>query len=86
MPYSGPNDPKLPENVKDKPVKQRRRWVSVFNSAWDRCQKEGGKNCEGVAFRQANGVAFKESDMSSVVIDGLAITTKDLAAIFKRIF
>lgn len=34
---------------------QKRQWVRVANSALERCQNEGGSNCEASAIRQANG-------------------------------
>lgn len=58
MPFSGPGDPELPDNVKKLPATKKRQWVSVFNSAFAKCMKEGGSDCEGSAFRQANSVAL----------------------------
>lgn len=84
MPYSGPSDAKLPKNVKALPINQRRRWVSVWDSSFSRCQREGGKDCESVAFRLANGVVLKERDMSSVIIDGLSVDISELIAAFKQ--
>lgn len=57
-PYSGPDDPKLPSNVKKLPAKKRRQWVAVWNSVYRKCRSKGGakKTCEARAFRQANGV------------------------------
>jgi len=63
MPFSGPNDPSLPENVKRLPERQRRQWVSVWNSAFSRCMagdtritSPNTNKCEGFAFQNANGV------------------------------
>lgn len=56
MPYSGPGDPDLPSNVKGLPENRRAQWVHVWNSSFRRCEAQGGTNCEGVAFRNANGV------------------------------
>ncbi len=58
MPYSGPEDDRLPDHVKKMPAKKRRQWVGVWNSAYARCKDDGGATdkCEGKAFRQANGV------------------------------
>jgi len=35
---------------------QKRQWVRIANSALAKCQREGGRNCEASAIRQANGV------------------------------
>lgn len=56
MPYSSIGD--LPSSVKGT-AKQKRQYMHVFNSVYERCQKSGGKNCDAVAARQANGVVFK---------------------------
>lgn len=62
MPYSGPDDDKLPEAVQKLPESKRAIWVNVWNSAYKRCKDEGGGDeCEASAFAQANGVAMKES-------------------------
>jgi 2'-5' RNA ligase len=50
MPFSGPNDPGLPKNVKGKSAKTRRQWVAVWNSVFKRTGDEGA------AYKQANGV------------------------------
>jgi 2'-5' RNA ligase len=60
MPYSGPNDPDLPANVRTLPEGERARWVAVWNDAYRACRERGGKDCEGAAFRTANG-ALKRS-------------------------
>jgi hypothetical protein len=59
MPYSGPNDPQLPDNVQALPEAARAQWVEVWNRSYEDCIDEGGEvsECEGVAFRNANGVA-----------------------------
>lgn len=62
MPYSGPGDDTLPENVKKLDEDKRAQWVDVFNSALAKCKKEDGKDCEASAFAQANGVV-KEKRM-----------------------
>jgi cation transport regulator ChaB len=46
-----------PANVQKLPAKRRKQWVKIWNSAFARCQAQGGKNCEQVAFKMANGVA-----------------------------
>lgn len=45
-----------PANVQKLPRKKQRQWIRVFNSSFQRCQSEGGKDCEAFAFRNANGV------------------------------
>jgi hypothetical protein len=62
MPYTGPNDTKLPDNVKALAAAKRRQWVEVWNSAYERCaaQQSPGDDCEAVAFRAANGAVFEE--------------------------
>jgi hypothetical protein len=56
MPYSGPGDAKLPSNVKKMTARKRRAWVRIWNATHARCMKDGGADCEGMAFRMANGV------------------------------
>lgn len=58
MPYSGAGDDSLPAYVKKLSAKDKRQWVAVFNSAYEKCTGEGGdgKTCESSAFAQANGV------------------------------
>jgi len=60
MPYSGADDPKLPENVQKLPEARREQWIAVFNAVFDECQDEGDDDCEGMSFKQANGVVFDE--------------------------
>jgi hypothetical protein len=54
MPFSG-SGKSAPGHVKG--VSKRRQWEAVWNSAYDKCVKDGGsdKDCEGRAFAQANG-------------------------------
>lgn len=61
MPYSGPDDEKLPPHVQALPRERRERWVAVWNGAFDDCRSDGGNvsECEGRAFRAANGVVNK---------------------------
>lgn len=63
MPYTGPDDDKLPDHVKAMPEGQRTRWVTVWNDVYARCTLEGGGECEGRAFAAANGVV-EESEAS----------------------
>jgi len=62
MPYSGPGDDNLPDNIKDLPEDDRAQWVEVWNSAYASCIDDGGEPdaCESSAFAQANGVVLKE--------------------------
>jgi len=60
MPYSGPGDATLPDSVQALSNDKRTQWVAVFNSAFEKCQDDDGDDCEGAAFRQANGVVFDE--------------------------
>ena len=56
MPFSGPNDSKLPSNVADKPQSVRARYVRVWNGTFASCQRENGsrQECETLAFQVAN--------------------------------
>lgn len=55
MPYSGPNDAKLPNHIQKLSESKRKQFVSVFNEVYAECQEEGGDDCEGEAMRIANG-------------------------------
>lgn len=61
MPYSGPGDPKLPDNVKKLSEQKREQWVGAWNGAYEDCQSDDGDDCEGRAFAVANA-AVKERD------------------------
>src|SRR3990167_11132222 len=65
MPYSGASDPNLPANVKKMPAKKRRQWASIFNSTMSSCT---GDDCEGKAFRIANGVLKRQKDMDEMPV------------------
>lgn len=56
MPYSGPDDPKLPENIQGKSEDDRSQWVAVWNDVYESCVSDGGDSadCEGKAFASAN--------------------------------
>ena len=62
MPFSGPNDPELPDNIQALPEEKRNQWVSAWNAAFDRCVNESGEDCEGVAFRIANSAIEEEEE------------------------
>lgn len=55
-PYSGANDNNLPEYIQELSEKDRRRWVAIFNSSYESCKTDGGKDCEAEAFHTANGI------------------------------
>lgn len=48
--FSGASDPKLPDNVKDRPLSLRRRWVAIWNSVFEDTGNEGR------AFASANAI------------------------------
>ncbi len=50
MPYSGPNDDKLPDHVKKMSAKKRAQWVKVWMATYNESHDEGK------AFKYANGV------------------------------
>lgn len=57
MPYSGPNDDKLPEHVQDLPKDKREQWVAIWNSTYSDCMEDNGDkdDCEAAAFALASG-------------------------------
>ena len=69
MPFSGPGDESLPSNVKKLSAARRQRWVSVFNSSHSRC-KGSSKECDTVAFRNANGVIKNASTTYAGLLGG----------------
>lgn len=56
MPYTVDS---LPANIKKLPVKKRRQWMHVFNSAYARATGDTAAK-EAAAFAQANGVVLKK--------------------------
>lgn len=62
LPYTGPDDPALPPNVRSKSAAVRKQWVAIWNSTYSECIKteKDKKTCEGKAFRIANGVIKKK--------------------------
>lgn len=66
MPFSGPDDPDLPANVKSRDERIRSQWVEVWNGVFNRCIliNRDEKACESDAFRQANGV-IKMADLKT---------------------
>ena len=71
MPYSGPDDPKLPANVKSLPADKRSQWIQIWNRSFAACMKGGGGNCEQISFRNANGVVL--SDMMTRDLEGVEV-------------
>lgn len=61
MPYTGPNDPKLPDKVKRQNAQWRKQWVAAYNNSHSDCIKGGGdsKDCENRAFAIATAAAQK---------------------------
>jgi cation transport regulator ChaB len=62
MPYSGPDDPDIPDNV---PESDKEQFVAAFNSALESCQDgdvepEGDQDCESYAFAVAYAAIKKE--------------------------
>lgn len=47
------------EHIKGLTAKQRRTWAAVANAALERCEADGGSDCDGSAIRQANAAAKK---------------------------
>jgi len=62
MPYSGPDDDKLPDYIQELPEADREKWVAVWNDTFESCESDDGDDCESQAFKAANGVV-KESKM-----------------------
>ncbi len=88
MPFTGPNDETLPVPVKRLPEDERTQWVAVWNDSRDRCIMGGGTpdSCEGVAFRNANGVLFGAKmgifDLSAV--SGLRFISNQVTQVEQR--
>src|SRR3972149_1346569 len=73
MPYSGPDDPGLPANVKSLPANRRAQWVHIWNSTYTACNTRGGSDCESEAFGKANGVALEADNLLTRDIEGVEI-------------
>ena len=63
MPYTA-DSKDLPDHVMKMPMAKKKKWVSIWNATHAACVKDGGgdKECEGKAFRYANGVLKKDRD------------------------
>ena len=72
MPYTGPEDPSLPDNVKALPQQQRAMWLTVYNQTYRNCTARGGQEatCDQQSIRNANTVAF-EDDLKTETIQGV---------------
>lgn len=78
MPYSGPDDPNLPDHVKEEDEETRREWVGVFEGVYADCREDDGDDCEGMAMRMAND-AIKAADTENT--EGKAMNFKTTAMI-----
>ena len=67
MPFTGPNDSKLPSNVEGLSIDLRRQWVGAWNGRFEECQSDGGSadECESSAFAVANGAIKENNDMTT---------------------
>jgi len=81
MPYSGPNDPELPDYIQELEEGDREQWVAIFNDAFEACMDDDGEmgECEGSAFAQANGVVLDEEERLSMAkgSSNLTVTVRD---------
>lgn len=84
MPYTRLGD--LPEGVRKLPEGDQRRWMAIWNSAQAACLKDGGEDCEAVAFRQANGVVMGDDppDTQPVALFTLNAPTEESGAFLIR--
>jgi len=67
MPYSGPDDARIPDNVPDG---KKAQWVNVWNNTYNDCIDAGGSKstCETKAFKVANGVIKKKKKRVIVTV------------------
>ena len=75
MPYTGPGDPSLPENVKSKPKDARSQWVAIFNQVYDQTKDEGK------AMTEANGATKALDDAAAGDKAGKMISADNASAI-----
>ncbi|KKN51401.1 hypothetical protein LCGC14_0622980 [marine sediment metagenome] len=82
MPFTGPEDTKLPSNVKGESKTKRAQWVKVFNAAFKNCQANGGteEECEKIAFKFANGVLKNSAQEVAMAAREMAMTTRELSS------
>jgi cation transport regulator ChaB len=66
MPYSGVEDERLPQPVKEMPADDRKQWVATFNKFFADCVDDGGSedSCE----QQAFGVAYAAVERASTFL------------------
>lgn len=72
MPYTMDT---LPDAVTKLPKGKQEQWLAVFNSAFDSCMKDGGKDgdCEESSFAQAWGVVKEDEEKTKAqeILEGL---------------
>lgn len=73
MPYTGADDEKLPEHVKELPDAARKTWVKTFNAVHSRCMEQDGKECEGRAMAAANAMMKRIEGGEMALPDGKSI-------------
>lgn len=61
----------LPDNIKELPKEKKKAWMKTFNNVFQDCQEQDGEDCEGKAFRIANGV-INEMKEKTIYFDLLA--------------
>lgn len=77
MPFSGISDESLPDDVQERPAKERRAFVSAFNNRFEKCMEDGGteEKCESsafaVAYSAANDVRDKAMTLKAESIDDI---------------
>jgi HK97 family phage major capsid protein len=78
MPYSGPNDPDLPEHVQKLPEKKRRQWIAVFEQVLEDTGDEGRAMAAANAAVKAAGdsMVLQSVVVSKNVADTLAEAKK----------
>lgn len=80
MPWK-PSDAKT--HLKDATPKQAVVWAKVANAALNKCETDGGKDCEAAAIKQANAAAGKIEESAHPVvflgIDSLELSEADLS-------
>lgn len=76
MPYSGANDPDLPDYVQEQDEDVRAYWVEVFNGVFEGCDDDADQ-CERIAIATANertqdefDIEFQKSDSIGEVMRG----------------
>jgi len=57
------------KHIKDVTPKEAKKWATIANSVLASCQKEGGKDCEGMAVRIANAKCKEKSKVSKMVAE-----------------